>query len=109
MRANVDPSFVLSEAEEHADAEMADADEDEKDAADDPMIISSDAEESGALDQFVKITKPRPDDLATQLPTKGEKGIRLPLLFSAPVDIDVSISQQREILTENTRAVGQKD
>ena len=64
--------------------------------------------ESGALDQYVKLAKPRPDDLAAKLPNKGTESAQTPPASSAPAHVDVSISQQRDMIAENMRPVGQK-
>lgn len=64
--------------------------------------------ESGALNQYVKLTKPRPDDLATKLPAKGGESTQLPPAFLAPTNVDMSTSQQRKVLAENINPVGQK-
>ncbi|KAF6239231.1 hypothetical protein HO173_002492 [Letharia columbiana] len=64
--------------------------------------------ELGALDQYVKITKPGPDGRATKLPVKGKESTRLPPAFLAPRIVDMSTVQQRNVLAENTNPVGQK-
>lgn len=64
--------------------------------------------EAGALDQYVKLTKPRPDDLATKLPAKRMESTQLPPVFLAPTIVDMSPSQQRDVLVENRNSVGQK-
>lgn len=63
---------------------------------------------TGALDQHFKLTKPRPDDLSTRLPKKGGKNTQLPPAFLAPAIVDMSMSQQRDLLAENMNPVGQK-
>lgn len=72
------------------------------------LKISKGGMELGALDQYVKLTWPRPDDLATELSTKCKKSTHLPPAFTAPTIVDMSASQQREVLAENTKPVGQK-
>lgn len=64
--------------------------------------------ESGALNQYVKLAKPRSDDLAAELPNEDTESAQLPPACSAPAHVDVSISQQREMIAENIRPVGQK-
>ena len=64
--------------------------------------------ESGALNQYVKVAKPRTVDLAAKLANEGTESAQLPPASSAPAHIDVSISQQREMIAENIRPVGQK-
>ena len=64
--------------------------------------------EPGALNQYVKLAKPRTVDLAAKLPNEGTESAQLPPACSAPAHIDVSISQQREMIAENIRPVGQK-
>ncbi len=70
--------------------------------------ISRAGTEPGALDQYVKLTKPRSDDLATKLPVKGKESTQLPLAFLAPAIVEESISQQRKVLAENIKPVGRK-
>ena len=64
--------------------------------------------ESGALDQYVKLAKPRTVDLAAKLPNEGTESAQLPPSCSSLAHVDVSISQQREMIAENIRPVGQK-
>ena len=64
--------------------------------------------ESGALDQYVKVAKPRTVDLTAKLPNEGTESTQLPPASVAPAHVDVSISQRREMIAENTRPVGQK-
>ena len=60
----------------------------------------------GALDTYVKVTKPRPD-LEIKLPVKGKESTQLPsALFASTVDIPVS--QQQKVLAENIHPLGQK-
>ena len=63
---------------------------------------------TGALDQHFKLTKPRPDDLPTRLPERGEENTQLPPAFLAPAIVDISTGQQRDLLAENMNPVGQK-
>ena len=64
--------------------------------------------EPGALDKYVKLTKPRSDDLATKLLVKDKESTQLPLAFLAPAIVEDSIIQQRQVLAENIKPVGQK-
>lgn len=72
------------------------------------MTTSKSIMEVGALDQHVKITKPRPDDLVANLPAKGKDSTRIPLSSLAPVNVEISTSQQQKVLAENMGRVGQK-
>lgn len=63
--------------------------------------------ELGALDQYVKLTKPRSDDLIKKLPTKGKESTQLPPAFLAPAIIERPTSQQQHALAENRNPVGQ--
>ena len=62
----------------------------------------------GALDQYVKLTKPRPDDVGTNRPAKGKEGTQLPPAFLVPAIVDMSSTQQQDVLAENIHPVGQK-
>ena len=64
--------------------------------------------ESGALHQFVKLTKPGPDDRATKLPVKSQESTQLPSAFLAPAIVAIPTTQQRNVLAENINPVGQK-
>ena len=57
----------------------------------------------GALDQYVKLTKPRPDDVAAKLPAKGKESTQV-----AREIVEISTGQQRKVLAENLTRVGQK-
>ena len=63
---------------------------------------------SGVLDQYLKLTKPRPDDLATKSPAKGKQITQLPPAYLAPAIVELPTNQQRKILAENRNPVGQK-
>ena len=69
---------------------------------------SVDGIESGALDQYVKITKPITIDHSIKLLAKGSESTQLPPVFLAPTIIDMPTDQQRKILAENRKPVGQK-
>ena len=63
----------------------------------------------GALDQYVKLTKPRPGDLAAKLPAKGkESTTQMPPASLAPEIVEISTSQQRKVLAENMNPLGEK-
>ena len=64
--------------------------------------------EPGALDQYLKLTKPRRDDLAIKLPVKSKESTRLPPAISAPAIAEISTSQRRKVLAENINPIGQK-
>ncbi len=64
--------------------------------------------ESASLDQYVKITKPTPCDAATKLPAKTGASTQLPPVYLAPAIVDISISQQQQVLAENTNPLGHK-
>ncbi|CAD6578700.1 MAG: hypothetical protein ASARMPRED_008808 [Alectoria sarmentosa] len=64
--------------------------------------------ESGALHQYVKLTKPGPDDRTTKLPVKSQEGTQLPPAFLAPAIVAIPTIQQRNVLAENLNPVGQK-
>ena len=63
--------------------------------------------EVGALDRYVRLTKPRSDDIATKLTAKGRESTQMPPAFSAPAVVEISTSQQRKVLAENISRVGQ--
>lgn len=63
---------------------------------------------SGALNQYVKLTKPRPTDHATKLPAKAKESTQLPPAYLAPATANISTKQQRQALAENINPVGQK-
>lgn len=63
---------------------------------------------SEALDQYVKLTKPRSNHRATKLPAKTKESTQLPPAYLAPATVHMSISQQRRVLAENINPVGQK-
>ena len=62
----------------------------------------------GALDQYVKPTKPRPDDLAAKVPAKAKESTQVALANPAREIVKISTSQQRKVLAENLTRVGQK-
>ena len=64
--------------------------------------------DSGALDQYVKLTKPRSTDRAAEISTKAWENSQLPPAYLAPVLVDISTSQQRQLLAENINPVGKK-
>ena len=64
--------------------------------------------EVGALDQYVRLTKPRSDDIATKLSAKGRGSTQLPPAFLAPAVVEMSTTQQRKVLAENINPVSQK-
>lgn len=65
--------------------------------------------EVGALDQYVKLTKPRTGDLQAKLPTtKDKESTQMPSANPAPAIVEISTSQQRKVLAENMNRVGQK-
>ena len=64
--------------------------------------------DSGALDQYVKLTKPRSTDRAAEIPSKAWENTQLPPAYLAPVLVDISTSQQRQLLAENTNPIGKK-
>lgn len=64
--------------------------------------------DSGALDQYVKLTKPISNDRAKKLPAKARESTQPPPAYLAPATIDISMSQQRQVLTKNINPVGQK-
>lgn len=68
---------------------------------------SGDAVTLGALDQYVKLTKPRPDGLAAKLPEKGKEGTRPPPAFLTPAVVEISTAQQRKVLAGNINPVSQ--
>ena len=72
------------------------------------MTILKGGMEVGALNQYVKLAKPRPDDLVAKLPNEGIERAQLSPASSAPANVGVSISQQQEMIAENVRPVGQK-
>ena len=63
---------------------------------------------SGALDQYIKLTKPRSNDCAAKLPIKARESTQLPPAYLAPTLVDISISQQRQVLAENRNRIGEK-
>ena len=58
----------------------------------------------GALDQYVKLTKPRPGHLAAKLPAKGKESTKMP----PPEVVEISTNQKQKVLAENLNCVGQK-
>ena len=63
---------------------------------------------SGALDQYIEFTKPRPHDQGIKLPAKAKESTQLPPAYLAPAIVDMPIAQQRQVLTENINPIGQK-
>ena len=70
--------------------------------------ISTAGMDLGALDQYVKLTKRRSTDRAAEISTKARENTQLPPAYLAPVLVDISTSQQRQILAENINPVGKK-
>ena len=64
--------------------------------------------DSGTLDQYIKLTKPPSTDRAVEIANKAWENAQLPPAYLAPVLFDISTSQQRQILAENTRPLGKK-
>ena len=64
--------------------------------------------DSGALDQYVKLTKPIPTNRAMKLPAKASESTKLPPAYLAPAIVDISANQQRQVLAENRNPVSQK-
>ena len=64
--------------------------------------------DSGALDQYVRLTKPRSTDRAAEIPTKAWEDTQLPPTYLAPVLVNISTSQQRQLLAENIKPIGKK-
>lgn len=72
------------------------------------IMLSKGGMESGALERFVKLTKPRSDDRAKSVPAQDNESTQLPPAFSAPGIVDMSTNQQRKVLAENINPLGQK-
>lgn len=64
--------------------------------------------DSGALHQYVKLTKPASNDRTTKFPVKAKESTQLPPAYLAPATVDLSTIQQRQVLAENINPIGQK-
>lgn len=69
--------------------------------------ISKAGGDTGALNQYIKITKPT-HNTVTQFPAKAKRNEQMPPVYLAPALLDTITSQQRKALIENTNLVGQK-
>ena len=64
--------------------------------------------ESGALDQYVKLTKRLPNDRAAKLPAKAKESTQLLPAHFDPATVYMSTSQKQKVLAENMNPLGQK-